>query len=261
MTFDWDASKYSKLAALQAEAGERLINALCIQNHDSILDIGCGVGNLTLKLAALAGEGLVLGIDASPSMIEKAKELTRRSNRRNIEFRVMSIAQAGFQVRFDVVFSNSALHWVKDIEPTLLAIRRALRPEGRIGLQFPLLTPAHPLVAISQKTIEALGFQKEYEDWEFPWYVPTSVQDFADLLQKTGFQQIDVQSDETGYRFETAAAVLNFFDTVGVLHSSPLSAEQKSVFKSKCLEILTGMAGSDGSVGLVFPRLFALASI
>ncbi|MDA8090609.1 MAG: methyltransferase domain-containing protein [Nitrospiraceae bacterium] len=101
MTFNWDASKYASLAGLQAEAGERLIKALRIQSHESVLDIGCGVGNLTLKLAALAREGLVLGIDASPSMIEKAKELAKRSNRRNIEFQVMGLAQAGFQGRFD----------------------------------------------------------------------------------------------------------------------------------------------------------------
>ncbi len=261
MTFNWDASKYASLACLQAEAGERLIKALRIQRHESVLDIGCGVGNLTLKLAALAREGLVLGIDASPSMIEKAKVMAGRSNRRNIEFQVVSIAQAGFQGRFDVVFSNSALHWVKDIEPALLAIRRALMPEGRIGLQFPLLTRTHPLVAIGRQTIEALGFQKKYEEWEFPWYVPASAQEFVDLLQKTGFQRTDVQPDETCYRFETAAAVLNFFDTVGVLHSSPLSEGQKIVFKEKCLDILTGMAGSGGSVELVFPRLFAFASI
>ncbi|MDA8327259.1 MAG: methyltransferase domain-containing protein [Nitrospiraceae bacterium] len=260
MTFDWDASKYSKLAALQAEAGERLINALCIQNHDSILDIGCGVGNLTLKLAALVEEGFVLGIDASPPMIEKAKELAGQSNQRNIEFQVMSMAQTNFQGRFDVVFSNSALHWVKDISTALNAIRRALKPQGRIGVQFPLLTSEHPLVAITRKTIEELGYQSEYSNWKFPWFVPASAGEFADMLQTSGFKGIDVQSDETRCRFQTAASAMDFFDTVGILYSSPLSAEQKSTFKPKCLEILTGMTDHDGGMELLFPRLFAFAS-
>lgn len=261
MTFNWDASKYAALAGLQAEAGERLIKALRIQSHESVLDIGCGIGNLTLKLASLAGEGFVLGIDASPSMIGKAKELAGGSNCRNVEFQVTNITEAALQTQFDIVFSNSALHWVKDIQPALHTIRRALKPGGRIGLQFPLLAQTHPLVAITRKTIEELGFQSEYSSWEFPWFVPASSSEFADLLKKSGFQRVDVQYDETGYRFESVAAAMNFFDTVGVLHSSPLSADQQMIFKEKCLDILKGMADSGGGLELLFPRLFAFASI
>lgn len=107
MTFNWDGSKYTSVSRLQAEIGESLIEALHIQSHESVLDIGCGVGNLTLKLAAMAEKGFVLGIDPSPSMLEKAREMASRHGLPNLDFQVMGAAEINFQARFDVVFSNS----------------------------------------------------------------------------------------------------------------------------------------------------------
>ena len=47
MTFDWDASKYASISDLQAEMGQMLIDNIQLQPHYKILDIGCGVGNLS----------------------------------------------------------------------------------------------------------------------------------------------------------------------------------------------------------------------
>jgi trans-aconitate methyltransferase len=143
MNFDWDASKYASISDLQAEMGQMLIDKLQFQTHYRILDIGCGVGNLTIELAFRCNQGSVLGIDASSSMIEQAK--TQASDVSNIEFRVLDAEHIQFQQEFDVVFSNSALHWVSKSETILLAIRKALKPDGRIALQFPLLNDQHSL--------------------------------------------------------------------------------------------------------------------
>ena len=160
MTFNWDVSRYATFSNLQAEPGYLLMDALHLQSCERVLDLGCGIGNLTFDLASRCREGFVLGIDASASMINQAQ--TRAKGISNIEFRVLDATQIEFQQEFDAVFSNSTLHWILEGEKILTDIKKALKPGGRIGLQFPLLNDQHPLIAHAQKVIHLLHHESYY---------------------------------------------------------------------------------------------------
>lgn len=69
MEFNWSALKYSFSNKIQAEIGCMLIEGMGIKDHNKILDAGCGVGNITFKIAEKAKNGKVIGIDYSSSMI------------------------------------------------------------------------------------------------------------------------------------------------------------------------------------------------
>jgi trans-aconitate 2-methyltransferase len=73
--FEFDAAKYREASTHQQEWGTRLISELCLRGDESILDLGCGDGVLTAKLAQLAPRGRVLGIDLSRNMIAAAEPL------------------------------------------------------------------------------------------------------------------------------------------------------------------------------------------
>jgi len=62
MVFDWNASKYAAISGLQTEVGQILIDTIQVQPNEKILDIGCGIGNLTVELASRCNKGFVLGI-------------------------------------------------------------------------------------------------------------------------------------------------------------------------------------------------------
>ncbi len=258
MAFDWDGSKYTSISDLQAEVGQILIDTIRVQLHEKILDIGCGVGNLTIELASRCNQGFVFGIDASSSMIDQAK--TQATGTSNIEFRVLDAEHIQFQREFDVVFSNSALHWIPKSEKILLAIRKALRLGGRIGLQFPLLNDHHPLIVYTRQVIKSLGFEIYYRDWEFPWFV-TTAKDYRILLQSSGYQNIVVKEMQNTFRFGMASQVYNFFDSVGLeLYLSPLGAEQKQRFKQNLLQEIE-QADTGKGILLHFERLFAFGSV
>lgn len=69
----WDAEKYDLTHAPQIDVGRELIEMAGVRTGDSILDIGCGTGTLTVELACLAHKGMVIGIDPSIEMFDRAK--------------------------------------------------------------------------------------------------------------------------------------------------------------------------------------------
>ncbi len=118
----WDASLYADKGRFVALLAEPLVQALNPKAGESILDLGCGDGYLTQRLAASGA--IVLGVDNSPQMVAAAKE-------RGVDARCMSGEALPFDQQFDAVFSNAALHWMSDHDAVLQGVHRALKPGGR----------------------------------------------------------------------------------------------------------------------------------
>ncbi|GCC11046.1 trans-aconitate 2-methyltransferase [archaeon] len=259
MRFEWDSSKYISASGLQTAMGKRLIDTLPIRNNENILDIGCGTGNLTLKMAGIVNNGYVTGIDSSPLMIKKAKEMAESILVKNIRFLVMDAGDINFNRQFDMVFSNSAIHWIKESEKLLKSIKAALKQRGHIGLQFPLLNSSHPLISIASKVIESLKLEDYYNSWDFPWFVP-ALEEYEALLSNLGFKDINIQQIENTFKFRSAAAALDFLDSVGlVLFSEPLPSERKILFREEFMKTLKELTSKNG-LEFTFQRLFVFAN-
>jgi trans-aconitate methyltransferase len=117
----WDPDRYRSHAAFVPALGEPLIALLAPRPDERILDLGCGEGALTDKLAALAA---VVGIDASAEQVAAARA-------RGLDARVGDGGALAFDAEFDAVFSNAALHWMGDQDKVIDGVFRALRPGGR----------------------------------------------------------------------------------------------------------------------------------
>jgi len=95
--------------------------ASCAAAGERILDLGCGTGHLTNQIAAAGAE--VIGIDKSTTMIEEARRLYP-----NLRFELADAAGFHFDQLFDAVFSNAAIHWMKDQASVARCIWEALKP-------------------------------------------------------------------------------------------------------------------------------------
>ncbi len=93
----WDAEKYDEVKSPQVDAGNELITMAKVRDTDSILDIGCGTGKLTVALARLASKGFVTGIDPSHEMLEKAGTVS--GDLQNIRLRVPETLRVCSEVR------------------------------------------------------------------------------------------------------------------------------------------------------------------
>lgn len=125
----WDAESYDRKHAFVFEYGEGVLSLLAPQPGERILDVGCGTGHLTSRIAASGAR--VIGIDSSAEMIEAA-----RAGYPGIEFLLADAADFSFAEPFDAVFSNAALHWVERAEDAVVCMSRALKDGGRFVVEF-----------------------------------------------------------------------------------------------------------------------------
>ena len=114
MTFDFDPEKYKMASPHQRQWGKKLIAELDLKGNEKILDLGCGDGDITVQLAELVPNGLVVGIDASQSMIESAQKNYKAEN---LRFDLTDINAIDFEDEFDVVFSNAVVTILKNNKP------------------------------------------------------------------------------------------------------------------------------------------------
>ena len=259
MRFDFDSSKYEKVSRMQEEVGLKLINSIRIEHNTHLLDIGCGSGSLTLRMAKIIDEGRVVGIDSSVSMIKRAMEKADELGVKNVEFVAMDASDMYFEDQFDVVFSNSALHWFKDGRRILMLMRNALRTGGTLAVQFPILNKQHPLVYMVGAAIEVTKTGDHYRNWEFPWFVPT-LKGYMKMLAKVGFANPKVEIVENSFKFHSAQNVLDFFDSVGLdLYLEPLPDEKKVSVKDELARKLRNKEASR-DLTFQFQRMFVIAS-
>jgi SAM-dependent methyltransferase len=118
----WNAQDYAANAGFVPALGNAALALLDPRPGETILDLGCGDGVLTKRIAEAGAQ--VLGVDASDTMLAAARELG------------LTVAQADgqalpFDARFDAVFSNAALHWMPDQPAVAAGVFRALKPGGR----------------------------------------------------------------------------------------------------------------------------------
>ncbi|QGJ70429.1 Demethylrebeccamycin-D-glucose O-methyltransferase [Planctomycetales bacterium 10988] len=177
----WNAKQYTQKAGFVSELGQSLLAWLNPQPNERILDVGCGEGALTEKIAEVGST--VVGIDASPAMIAAAKE-------RGLDARVVRSEEMDFNEEFDAVFSNAALHWMKPPKVVVAKIVQALKPEGRFVAE---LGGAGNVAQITTAIREEMADQGIDADWHHPWYFPTPAE-YQQILESQGFsvEQIEL---------------------------------------------------------------------
>jgi len=123
VTQTWDPLAYEDNGAFVHGLAGGVLEWLAAQPGESILDLGCGDGQLTQRIAASGAR--ITGVDASPEMVAAARARGVAADQAKAESLPYSDGA------FDAVFSNAALHWVGDQNAMLAEVRRVLKPGGR----------------------------------------------------------------------------------------------------------------------------------
>lgn len=135
----WSPEQYLKFSAERNQPCLDLLTRLN-GNFKRILDLGCGPGNSTQNLAQKFKNAAITGFDADDAMLQRAQ-----AEHPNLNF-VKGYAPKGLCLlanKFDLVFSNACIHWVKEQEQLLQTVYELLNPNGVFAVQIPLANESH----------------------------------------------------------------------------------------------------------------------
>jgi trans-aconitate 2-methyltransferase len=128
---DWDAVTYERLSAPMTAMGSEVLDRLVLRGDETVLDAGCGTGNVTRVLHERLQRGRVIAVDAAPSMVEQARELLPA----DVEVRQADLLELSLDEPVDAVLSTATFHWIGDHDRLFANLHAALKPGGRLVAQ------------------------------------------------------------------------------------------------------------------------------
>jgi SAM-dependent methyltransferase len=179
-TSRWDAGDYARVGAFVAELGGAALDLLDPQPGERILDVGCGEGTLSRRIAERGAT--VLGIDNSPEMVAAARA-------KGVDALLLAAEDMQFFGEFDAAFSNATLHWVLDKEQAARAIFRALKAGGRFAGEMGGEGNIARLREALDEELVIRGYVPPADSAN--WY--PSPEEFAAIYEAAGFEGIDAR--------------------------------------------------------------------
>lgn len=256
---NWDGALYAANTEHHRRYDDRFLASLPLTASDRVLDLGCGAGDLTATVAARVPEGHVVGLDPQPTLLSQANTRAR-ANQSFVEAPAQRLAAVLPEDHvFDVIFSQSVLHWVpwEDHPGILRECRRLLRPGGTLRVECGGGDNVREVVAFLDTIAASVaGTSAPHAPWTF-----VHAGAYLDLLLDVGFTL------DGG--FVHTVAQRRSFDRDGVLgwlasqvvqaYEVDLAPEHREPFRSAVAAHVDELRRPDGTYDLGFVRLDVLA--
>ncbi len=249
---EWDAELYDQKQHFVSKFGEDVVEWLQPNKGETILDLGCGTGDLAHEISKSGAS--VLGIDSSVAMIEKAQDKYP-----HLQFKVDDGETFRLEEKVDAVFSNSALHWMKRASNVIQSTKHALQPGGRFVVE---LGGKGNIGTIVQGVTEILVQEHDIDaSLRNPWYFP-SLAEYSMLLEEHGFTVVKA------HLFERPTPLLNgdeglndWLESFATQFFVGFSQEEKDELYEKVKETIRPELYQDGVWVADYKRLRMLAKI
>ncbi|SFF26134.1 Trans-aconitate methyltransferase [Paenibacillus algorifonticola] len=174
----WQSDHYDRKLGFVSELGKDVVRLLNPIKDEQIFDLGCGTGDLANEISQAGAH--VTGMDLSEAMIGQAQRKYPQ-----IQFFVGDGEHFTVDSMFDAVFSNAALHWMKNPRSVLVGVWNSLNPGGRFVAEFGGKGNVETIVqAIGEVLREDFGIDAGKLN---PWYFP-SIAEYSALLEQQGFR-------------------------------------------------------------------------
>ena len=245
---DWDAATYERVAAPIVALGHEVLDRLELRGDETVLDAGCGTGQVSEALVQRLPRGRLIAVDGSPAMARLAR--ARLGDRADV--RVCDLVELDLGAeRVDAVLSTATFHWIADHDQLFARLRTALRDGGRLVAQcggegnIAGVRAAIAAVAARAPFAERLG---DFDPWNFAGPDETEAR-----LRSAGFAGARCWLEPRPVRPD---APFDFFATVMLgAHRERLGDELADPFTAAVVEQM----GPDPVVGYVRLNIDAVA--
>ena len=255
------SKRYKETSTIQSSAADSLFALLNFNQGESVLDVGCGTGNLTKRILDITGSDLV-GIDPSLGMIVEAID----NYGTDITFYNKSAENINFCNEFDAIFCNSTFQWLKDQDRAIDNFYKALKPNGRIGIQAPGTDNYCPNFIQAIEALKNNDKTKDiYSKFISPWFFLNSAEEYTELFLKHHFyvpfstiQTVETyHSPEEVYKIFASGAIAGYLNKD--YYGCEFTEEYINEFNRVIKEEFCKQATYEGKVKLVFNRIYLVA--
>lgn len=248
----WNPEVYHKFQAERFTPFEDLVNLIDVKEGLKVIDLGCGTGELTMRLADMLPGSDVLGIDSSPEMLEQAKE----KERPGLRFELCTIEE--FSGEWDLVLSNAAIQWVDNHEDLVPRLFSSVTPGGQIAVQLPS-NHNHVTQLLVHEIAKEAPFAAALDGWTRKSSV-LSIREYAELLYETGGMNINVFEKVFSHVMRDADAVADWLSGTMLLpYFERLPEELRKPFRDRYITRLREYYPRD-PVFYPFQRIFFSAT-
>ncbi len=183
----WNPDTYNQFKSERFAPFYDCLNLITIKDGINVIDLGCGTGELTRKLADALPGSRVLGIDSSQEMLNDSKAFENEQ----VRFELRSIEeQVKQETKWDLVFSNAAIQWVYNHEELLPQVISLVKPAGQLVIQMPDQNQNASNLILDELAIEE-PFCTALQNWtrNSPVF---DIERYAQILFENGSRQMTV---------------------------------------------------------------------
>jgi trans-aconitate 2-methyltransferase len=198
----WNPDRYHQFQRERFAPFEDMLRLIDSRENMEVVDLGCGTGELTRRLADCLRGSRVLGIDSSPQMLARAEEYARPG----VRFEIGDIETVGGS--WDLVFSHAAIQWVPDHATLVPRLFSLVRSGGQIAVQLPS-NHGHVSHRLIRETAAEEPFRTALSGWSRESPVLT-IEDYAEMLYRAGGTEITVLEKVYPHILESADAVADW---------------------------------------------------
>ena len=180
----WSGAEYDRLSSPMEAMGREVLERLPLAGSETVIDAGCGSARVTEALIARLPGGRVVGVDASASMIDAARE--RLGDR--AELHVADLVTFDLGLRADAILSTATFHWIADHEALFARLYAHLRDGGRLVAQCGGQGNIAGVHAAAREAMAAEPYAPHFAGWRGPWNFATP-QDTERRLTAAGFAE------------------------------------------------------------------------
>jgi len=227
--YKWDAGDYANFSSQQQKWARELIVKLNLKKNENVLDIGCGDGKVTAEISLMVPNGSVVGIDNSESMIELAAKNYSKEKYPNLSFQLCDAKEIDFNIQFEVVFSNAALHWADDHHEVLKGIYKSLKQGGRVLLQFGGKGNAASVFLVLDEIIKDKEWSCYFRNFKFPYNFPGD-EEYTELIKESGLIIKRVESVEKDMIHEGEDGLAGWIRTTWLPYTSRIPEDKREEF-------------------------------
>jgi trans-aconitate 2-methyltransferase len=195
----WNPDQYHRFQRERFLPFEDLLALIDVRPGLRVIDLGCGTGELTRRLADHLPESEVLGIDSSPQMLERAAAQARPGLR--FELRALEATDG----EWDLVFSHAVIQWVDDHSALVPRLLSLARPGGQLAVQMPS-SHNHPTQQFIREIAGDEPFRTALNGWvRISPVLPVDA--YAELLHEHGATEMTVFEKVYPHLLENADAL------------------------------------------------------